>query len=865
MQTQNLSIKAKVLFISSIVGVLVAFIAGMTMYISIVKPVPQQIEQTLLKEMTNYIQAQVDLKVQGGILAGTAITLQKGIIDAMAVEEREALLPFFENIKENYAKKTNYKNIRSQLITADGRSLIRSWDLDNYGQNVANNPLIQEVMKDKQAVGSLGIGALGVAVVGISPIFENEDFVGMVTIIQGLASVAKTFKKDKDGDWLLLVDKRYIQEKYGKMPVVENNEPVGDNYLIASNKWFNPEALKEAQTFYRPVEADQNAIYLMNGHLYVDIPAFDEENKVFGRHLFIMPETVYTTPINEAIFDAWVSLGGVVFGILLLTFTLVIAIIKMVATPLTKMQQATTHILETGDFSIRAPVNSGDEVGKTAMAINSLLTQVSQALAEANQTVGAIAKGDLSKRISGDYHGDLNTLKMSVNHSVDNIALVIKELARVMKAMREGQFDIAIQNNTSGEYHKMMADAQQAMTETNGIIRNINEVMGYMRQGKFKHRVEVFAPGELDVLKQSINQSMASIDEALADITRVVVAQSEGDLTQVISAEYHGDLRLLKEAVNQSVSKLSEIVHQAVTAAGIVNSEAEEVSKGALDLSSRVQRQAAALEETSATMDEMNSAVQNNTENAQQVSQVVQKVQGESVQATQVMQKTIVAMNAIQQSSHKISEIVTLIDSIAFQTNLLALNAAVEAARAGDHGRGFAVVAGEVRNLAQKSADAAKDIKSLINESVARIDEGTHLATESGEVINGITQLIDEVTLMIKQIAKASAEQAEGVDQVHKAVNEIDATTQQNAALVEETSAAAESMSDQATELSRNMAFFKTNHSQTRQVTARPSLAAPKSPAKPQLAVKSGTKPATKPLSIENKSKAQDPETWEDF
>jgi len=185
-------------------------------------------------------------------------------------------------------------------------------------------------------------------------------------------------------------------------------------------------------------------------------------------------------------------------------------------------------------------------------------------------------------------------------------------------------------------------------------------------------------------------------------------------------------------------------------------------------------------------------------------------VQTKTQQGAGVMQQTIASMNAIQQSSHKIADIVSLIDGIAFQTNLLALNAAVEAARAGDHGRGFAVVAGEVRALAQKSAEAAKDIKHLIDESVGRINEGTELASQSGEMLNGIHGAIEEVVTMIEQIAQASQEQAQGVGQVHQAITNIDQVTQQNAALVEETTASTESLTQEADNLRQNMAFFQT-------------------------------------------------------
>lgn len=209
-------------------------------------------------------------------------------------------------------------------------------------------------------------------------------------------------------------------------------------------------------------------------------------------------------------------------------------------------------------------------------------------------------------------------------------------------------------------------------------------------------------------------------------------------------------------------------------------------------------------------MDQMSSQVQSNTENAKQAEQVSEEAQALAGDGDKAMQETISAMENIQESSHKISEIVTLIDSIAFQTNLLALNAAVEAARAGDHGRGFAVVAGEVRSLAQKSADAAKDIKSLVDETVQRVNQGVETAGNTGSILNKINESIRSVTDMISHISQASSEQSEGIKQVHNAITQIDQVTQQNAALVEETSAAAENMNSQSETLKNDMAFFNT-------------------------------------------------------
>lgn len=373
-------------------------------------------------------------------------------------------------------------------------------------------------------------------------------------------------------------------------------------------------------------------------------------------------------------------------------------------------------------------------------------------------------------------------------------------------------FELSIMpiNNRSGQRVSVLVEWRDRTQEVQ-LLENVQGTVRNAQRGYLSDRIDLSKlEGVAYELSASINELMEAVSEAMQDVTRVTEAMSNGDLTEIITKAYEGDLGKLKEAINASISRLDGIVSISVEAAHVVDGAAGEVSQGAHDLSDRVQNQAAALEQTSATMHQMNSAIQNNTQHAQEAQSLARGVQSKTEQGRTVMEQNIEAMNSIQESSHKISEIVTLIDGIAFQTNLLALNAAVEAARAGEHGRGFAVVAGEVRALAQKSAEAAKDIKSLIDESVGRIEGGTKLTTESGEVLVEIAGSIDEMANMIEQIASASSEQAHGISQVHDAINSIDEVTQQNAALVEETTAAAESMSDQAKNLNNNMAYFKT-------------------------------------------------------
>ncbi|MDG6774383.1 methyl-accepting chemotaxis protein [Thiomicrorhabdus sp. ZW0627] len=313
------------------------------------------------------------------------------------------------------------------------------------------------------------------------------------------------------------------------------------------------------------------------------------------------------------------------------------------------------------------------------------------------------------------------------------------------------------------------------------------------------------------------NANMKLLQNVVEDAASVLTGFAQGDLTVRMGQHLKPDEEsLFRDAVDSLTSatvhmadRLGEVIENASAAATIVTQATAEVSESAENLNQRLNEQAVAVEETNQTMLKMNEAVEANAENAQQASQVAAQVQQKSQQGTQVMEETIQAMHAIQKSSQEIAEIITLIDGIAFQTNLLALNAAVEAARAGDHGRGFAVVAGEVRALAQKSAEAAKNIKTLIEVTVERVNHGNTLATNSGEVLEEINKAVFSVSDMIEQIAQASTQQFEGIRQVHLAVDQIDETTQQNAILIEETANSSKSLSEQALILHKEMTYFK--------------------------------------------------------
>jgi methyl-accepting chemotaxis protein len=296
---------------------------------------------------------------------------------------------------------------------------------------------------------------------------------------------------------------------------------------------------------------------------------------------------------------------------------------------------------------------------------------------------------------------------------------------------------------------------------------------------------------------------------AVKEISDSLLSLSEGDLSNTINVPLEGEFEILKDAMNSTIQRFSEMVTQIRTSADSVSTSANEIQTGTADLSQRTESQASSLEETSASVEELTQTVNQNADNAKAAVALAEETNSKATMGGEVVNKAIHAMKEIGGASKKISDIIGVIDEIAFQTNLLALNAAVEAARAGEQGRGFAVVAAEVRNLAQRSAGAAKEIKELINDSVQKVAEGTRLVDNSGETLAAIVESIESVLSLISNINVASQEQATGINHVNTAVSQMDTMTQQNAALVEETSAVSASMNTEARKLQELMKFFK--------------------------------------------------------
>jgi methyl-accepting chemotaxis protein len=300
-----------------------------------------------------------------------------------------------------------------------------------------------------------------------------------------------------------------------------------------------------------------------------------------------------------------------------------------------------------------------------------------------------------------------------------------------------------------------------------------------------------------------------SITVPIAQAVKVTRIVASGDLTQKIDASASDETGDLLRALRDMNANLAGIVSNVRTGAESIKVSSTEIAAGNQDLSSRTEQQASSLEETASSMEELTSTVKQNADNARQANQLAVSASAVAVKGGAVVSEVVGTMSAINDSAKKIVDIIGVIDGIAFQTNILALNAAVEAARAGEQGRGFAVVAAEVRNLAQRSAAAAKEIKTLIGDSVEKVDAGTALVDQAGTTMDEVVASVRRVTDIISEIAAASDEQRAGIEQVNQAITQMDQVTQQNAALVEEAAAASEAMQEQAGKLAQVVSVFK--------------------------------------------------------
>jgi methyl-accepting chemotaxis protein len=401
-------------------------------------------------------------------------------------------------------------------------------------------------------------------------------------------------------------------------------------------------------------------------------------------------------------------------------------------------------------------------------------------------------------------------------------------IQQAMLKLAGGDFDVVLPGLDRKDEIGAMANAVEKF-KVLAVEKGRSDAEEVMRRQQAEAALQAQAAEERAKVAEEQARAFRALGKGLSEL-------SEGNLTFRLDERFPEEYREVKDTFNTALDRLYETIRAIAESSGEVANAAVEISTSTTDLSQRTEEQAASLERTSASMEEISSTVKNNADSARNANQVTASTRECADRGGEVVAQAVRAMSRIEESSTKISDIIGVIDEIARQTNLLALNAAVEAARAGDAGRGFAVVASEVRNLAQRSSEAAKDIKSLIVNSTTQVQEGVDLVNRAGKSLGEIVESIKQVATIVSEIASASAEQSTGIDHVNTALTQMDEVTQQNAALVEENAATSKVLEQQSHAMSERVTFFKLGRDAASAPASSPKSVAPKSVASKNVA-----------------------------
>ena len=792
---QRLGLQAKILLITLLLGLIViaALIANGVMNYQ------TQYQKTATEEATKLltlVQNKMNKKFDIGLTGAISVATNRELVQAVKNGDKVTTASLLEGIAQTFKDHTNSKNVKIHIHTPENRSFVRGWTQKNGDDLSSFRFGVAKVIQDKKPIEVLELGRAGLAIRGIAPLFDGQEYVGSLEFIQGVSSIHKEFKTLND-HYLMLLNQTALE-----IATQAKDYPKVGDYYLADKNWFSPDSVSFAQGL------DINTLikkgWLIHDNMLVTSkPIKDMRGKEVGLHLIAEPDTHLNEVLEGVKSEIIFQVVTLVVILMLMMGVILLSLNNMVIKPVKDLQLTFAQVIKNGDFSIRVKTDdSHNEVNLMAKDFNLLLKTLQNTIHAISETMQSIERGELSHRVQTAANGDLDTLKQAINQTADNLENTMLEMGRVLSEMSQAKFGVRVGDiNAQGAFKDALSQLQQTASDLNAAISQINTVVTYMAQANFSHTITTHLQGDLNTLKQNINTTLNALNDGFNGFSNSLAKLSSGDLTAKVDGHFHGQLARLQDIINNSLSNVASMFTEIkITSQGALEN-VKHVTKGNLELNERTQNQAASIEETAASMEEITSTIQNSVANANHANTLAENARIDAEKGAEIMGRAKSAMHGIHEASAKISEITTLIDGIAFQTNLLALNAAVEAARAGEHGRGFAVVAGEVRSLAQKSADAAKDITSLIHETTAQIDAGTKLAEESSDMLNKINNRIIEVSEVVKEIASAAEEQALGVGQINQAVSQMDQITQQNAALVDQIAGDTQRMNEQVSRM----------------------------------------------------------------
>jgi len=805
----NWSVMTKTIVMGSFLVLLGAMITGLMANNTYQNTVADNFmsEQKTLKSQLNFeIDQQKVTNLQTAVAISESSYIQQDLRQMQGKDKSKEYLKHLENAYQEQAKTA----LKVHIHTSDGHSFLRSWNPDKSGDDLTDFRFtVNKVMQSQAATLALELGRAGVAIRSVVPVkgLTDNAYLGSVEVVSGLSTVLEGLQTENIGYVALLND--YAVTISTK---AADNKKLGAFY-IAQKNLFDTGLISKLETIDLAKLLEQGFLQ-SNAGFFVSVPITDLNDSLIGYHLLSIDSQTVSLMNQRALDTAIGSMLNVVGALIVITLLFLLMLNVYITKPIKALRDVMQTSEEDGDLSLRADSTNRDEMGQLAKSYNNQMQNTQMVIGEANRMLSDIAHGNLDTATVLPMKQDFNVIKLNLNNAAESMRNTMSTINQSLVSLQEGNFSQHGQVELPGAYGQAVEGTYKVVDTLQLMFTDINVLMSQMAKGYFNHRLDLKAKGEFARLEENINRSLLTLETVISETAKVMIAQGNGELTQRITSELEGTLLILKEGVNNASANVASLMAQSNYSVNQLSQGAQFLTEGMQQLSERTIEQSASIEQTASSMEEVTSTVESTAENAQEASKVAEQSIKNAAEANSVVEQTIQAIEEIEQSSVKISEITALIDSIAFQTNLLALNAAVEAARAGEHGRGFAVVAGEVRNLAQKSADAAKDINQLITETVSRVHHGAKMADKSGIALNTINDSINQISRFVSEISTNAQEQALGVQNINHAIAEIDKMNQQNSLMVKESVRQTTEMNTVSQEVKKVMTAFKIDYQQ---------------------------------------------------